>query len=589
MNGNMIPNGYVQVVAPNFDGSFIDRIVREGVDAYKAQERRFPIERERSLVYDKAKGILVVQFAVEGEVRKVAEFCRGYIANVVKVVYNPKFDFEDCYLIDLVLEKEWKAVIVPESSWGKKEMLQILRNHGLVFTLARKENEILQILNNYLAVFLREDIKTKFDPRAGWHNKEGWEYRTADTFPMTEIPSIVRDKSLGIQGSVEGNELQETIEWLTGIRNGPIRLLMLTVLCYGTSCSRIFELTKICQGKYILFSCKSERVRYFIRKFFGFFINDSECRVSLSMPTKELIRILKESKDQTIVVDVDTADISGRRKPNTELLRAFISQGSLPGGETAESLVIFITKGIPEGIDFDDAFVFEICEDDIDLNFLEMQDIRLQSALLVSFFVDNIKRNGYWFERKFTGLETMSSMTNVLRVIGDIIIELMKEYRIFRDLVNTRQEYANMLRAAEEFADVVGIGGIVSGILISKIQRGKVRLKSVDQEIGKSELSEIILYDRTAFYLSDEIFRQVILPDISSSGITPIILRKYLAREGFLQKYSSESGEKSYKKRKFIKTREGNYDSVWLTAILRKRIEEATQIELDDLVEVMNE
>lgn len=588
MNENGMGNGYIQVVTSNFDASFVDRIVRDGVELYKAQERRFPIERERSLVYDNTKGILAVQYAVEGEVRKVAEFCRGAVVDVVKFVYTPRFEFEDFYLVDIIIEQERKGVIVPCSLWGKKEMLQIFRNHGLVFTLARKESEILQILNNYLAVFLREKKEMIFDPRAGWHKLKDWEYRTADTYPMPEVPAVVQEKRLGIQGSLDNDEFWGLVEWLMGIRKEALRLLLLSILYFGISCSRVFKMTKTMQGKFILFSCRSERVRYFLEKFFSFFIEDSEVQWSLAMPMKELTKVLKRCKDQTVAIDVDAPDISGRRKQNIALLKQFVCGGSLPDGEEAEALVIFITKGIPDGIEFDDAMVFEIRDEDFDSDFLEVGDIRFQSARLVGYFVDDIQKNEGWFERCFSGGEISSSMKDVLLTIGDMLGDIFRENQLFRDPERLKKEYASELEAADEFADVVGIGGIVSEILLSKLQDGKVKLKSVDQEIEECELGTAVLYDKQAFYLSDDLLRMAILPEISASDITPVILRKYLGREGFLQIYGSESGEKSYKKKRLIKAKGGKCRSMWMTAILRKKIEGATGIELADLVEVVD-
>ncbi len=426
----------------------------------------------------------------------------------------------------------------------------------------------------------------KFDSRAGWF-KEGdmWVYRTADTWPMLEIPSIVREKTLGIDTHVSIAQIAEVAKWLKGIRRESLRLLVLSILYVGLSCSRILRMMKLVQGKYIVFSYESERIRFFLEKFFCFFMEDSVCKISLSMPTKDLIRILQSCKDQIVVIDVDAEDISGRRKQNIALLRQYICGGNLPEGESAESLVVFITNGIPKGISFDDAMVFSVHNKDFDEDFLEVGDIRCRAAELMRFFVEGVKKDERRFRESFTKTKISASLGEILWIGGNMAMGLLKEFHTFDNPENIRKKFASELKAAEKFSDVVGIGGIVSEALISKVRRGEVRLRKVNQRVEREELNDVILYDKKAFYLSDALIKKVIISEFASVDITVIILRKYLATEGFLLQYESESGEKSYKKKRILKAKDGGHYSVWMTAILQKKVDEVVDIEIEELLE----
>ena len=58
-------------------------------------------------------------------------------------------------------------VFVANNCWGKKEMIQILRDHGIIFRVCKNDSFILRMFMEHLAEF-QVTKYIKCDPRAGW-------------------------------------------------------------------------------------------------------------------------------------------------------------------------------------------------------------------------------------------------------------------------------------------------------------------------------------------------------------------------------------------------------------------------------------
>lgn len=172
----------------------------------------------------------------------------------------------------------------------------------------------------------------------------------------------------------------------------PFLLLLFSILFVGITTSRLVQRCNFIQEKIILINCKNIKTLQVLKNFFSFYIEDKELNLTLSMQNKKLQKILSESKDQLIVIDADTEDVSGRRKQNIATLQNYVCSGSLSDGQKADAVVILLSRGISAGISLDDALIFDVDETDQTFFMLQMnEDIRGKVAQLVSYLIHTIE------------------------------------------------------------------------------------------------------------------------------------------------------------------------------------------------------
>lgn len=306
-----------------------------GKYAIEANEKKYrvPFEWSQKFFINREEGKTYI-YKENGTKRgALVEFFDAIIEAVIEIFYSPQLYFENGKLLIFTINKEQNMLFVSNKDWGKKEMLQLLRNHGIAFRIYRSPSLILSSLMDYMAE-LKVTKYIKLDPRAGWvrcskGKKEAlypeligasisseieykWSFQRADKW-LFDIPAIAKNKTL-LQEKYELEELESAFQWEQPNGKQSIFILLLSILFVGITFSRLREICKLVQEKFIMINSSSKKVLQILRLFFSFYVEDEMKILTLSMSSKELIKILTQSKDQLLVIDADVEDISNRRK-----------------------------------------------------------------------------------------------------------------------------------------------------------------------------------------------------------------------------------------------------------------------------------
>lgn len=270
-------------------------------------------------------------------------------------------------------------------------------------------------------------------------------------------------------------------------------------------------------------------------------------------------------------------------------MKNFVSSGSLPDGQKAEAIVILLSRGIAQGISLDDCIVFNLDEKDIEfLTLTEINQIRLRAAKIVDYFIATLEINDELFEEIFLSDFVNSDFFNLLKLSADALMRMSVISKQIPEPQNVLDENEKRIESAREFAEADGYSEIFAEIVLRKIlEKNEIVLKSSKEKIDKKELNYTILMDKKALYISDEILDNSILPEIASTDVKSIVLRKKLEQEGLLLVYQSESGSKTNKRKRPLCSLNGEHYQCWMTAIDRNRLEEITEVNFDDLMEEM--
>lgn len=168
-----VPTLTVPMCTTEIGADFVEQIKRDGVEEYKAKQNRHPVYSGCQLMVDMRNCCTVLQTVVRNETRDSTEFCSGVFKSVTFCMYEKCFPFENIYLVEILLpgDKVPTEIIIPGKYWGKKEMLRILNKKGVTFFLNQNDGQILRILMNHLASFLKGQSEGDIEPRAGWYQK----------------------------------------------------------------------------------------------------------------------------------------------------------------------------------------------------------------------------------------------------------------------------------------------------------------------------------------------------------------------------------------------------------------------------------
>ena len=571
------------------DDGFVKQIKTDGIAEYKARQNHFPQYNENRLLVDTKSCRLHLHITVNGETKSVACFCSGYVKRVDLVEYEPVFNMEAVYLVEVVLPGEnTETLVIPKGLWGKKIMLQQFKDIGMSFELSKSESEILRIFTNYLAGFIPERNKGICDPRAGWFEADNaWTYRYAERWLLKTLPSFVNKKSLGYVQVDADKCLQLSANWLKGIISEEKRLLLTSIFVYGITASRIFEEFRVCQESFIILLCESERIRQWVHGFLNFFIEDSKERISLSCKTKELNQVLLMAKDQIVVIDGDAADISSRKKTNIEILNNFVGNGSNHEGTGAQALVVLLTRGIMEDISFDDAMVIELKENDFDSEFLKEKDTQRHSSYLAAGLIRRIEENP---QRFMQGLKEANpkeeGLKQCMRALALIVLRLFEYCKDLSFPINL-QAFDNMLDDSTAFSDLVGIGGIVIEEIVNLIFKKEVYVYNKKIPIESGKIENAIFFDNETVFLTEEVLKNLLIPKVTDGDVSPTTFRKLLFEEGILSRYNSKTGKRGYQVKILLKDKAGNRITPWVTSIPKAVFDNFSEQNLAEVLEVM--
>lgn len=599
----------IPVIQNLIEAGAIERIGEYAVAAHEAKNK---VPLDYSIRFCTSKDSDKTYFYRENATKKgeVVEFFDGIIQEIILVNYEPKFGFDDGRLLIYQVNKNQNMVFIANNCWGKKEMIQILRDHGIIFRVCKNDSFILRMFMEHLAEF-QVTKYIKCDPRAGWvqcnseceltlypeligspiqSKKEyKWKFQTADSW-LFDIPAFAAKKTL-LTEKTDSNRLNMVFIMDIFKSLSPFLLLLFSILFVGITTSRLVQRCNFIQEKIILINCKNIKTLQVLKNFFSFYIEDKELNLTLSMQNKKLQKILSESKDQLIVIDADTEDVSGRRKRNIATLQNYVCSGSLSDGQKADAVVILLSRGISAGISLDDALIFDVDETDQTFFMLQMnEDIRGKVAQLVSYLIHTIENTPELLEGLFWVKSLNSNIARMLSLAAETLLDMEMIKKCVSEPKKILAELKNLISSAEMFADVEGISSIVAEIILKKIQKKEgMKLRMAKDKVDKKELNFTILMDKKALYLSDTVLINYILPELASANVTPVTLRKVLAHEGLINRYTSESGSKSNKKKRPIYSKDGKLYYCHMTEINRERLEELTEVDFDELMELVQD